>query len=77
MWNAVVYEAANGDTRFLEMLRESMAPRPGPAGLIEQMIAQKRNLFGDDHRVVGQFKLARKAGELHLWAEARDPKPSN
>ena len=41
------------------------------------MIARKRNLFGDDHRVVGQFKLTRKKGELRLWAEARDPKPSN
>jgi len=77
VWNAVVYEAANGETRFLDMLRESMAPRPELAEPIEQMIARKRNLFGDDHRVVGQFKLTRKDGEVRLWAEARDPRPSN
>ena len=31
VWNAVVYEMANGETRFLDMLRESMAPRPDQA----------------------------------------------
>ena len=77
VWNAVVYESANDDTRFLDMLRESMAPRPELATGIEQMIVRKRSLFGDDHRVVGQFKLTRKDGEVRLWAEARDPKPSN
>ena len=77
VWNAVVYETANGETRFLDMLREAMAPRPELAEPIEQMIARKRSLFGDDHRVVGQFKLTCKDGELRLWAEARDPKPSN
>ena len=77
VWNAVVYETANDDTRFLDMLRESMAPRSELAMGIEQMIARKRSLFGDDHRVVGQFKLTRKGGEVRLWAEARDPKPSN
>ena len=77
VWNAVVYETALGETRFLDMLRESMAPRPELAEPIEQLIARKRSLFGDDHRVVGQFKLTRKDGELRLWAEARNPMPSN
>ena len=70
-------EVFYGETRFLNMLREAMAPRQELAESIEQMIARKRSLFGDDHRAVGQFKLIRKDGELRLWAEARNPKPSN
>ena len=73
LWNAVVYEAANGETRFLDMLRESMASEPQLAALVEQLIVRKRSLFADDYRVVGQYKLIRKEGELRLWAEARTP----
>ncbi|OHB67320.1 MAG: hypothetical protein A2V70_09915 [Planctomycetes bacterium RBG_13_63_9] len=77
VWNAVVYETANGETRFLDMLRESISPEPEMAVAIEQLIVRKRSLFGEDHRVVGQYKLTRKDGELRLWAEARNPMPSN
>jgi len=76
-WNAVVYEVANGDTRFLDMLHELTAAEPEVTAIMEQMIARKRNLYADDYRVIGQFKLTRKNGEVRLWAEARDPKPSN
>ena len=77
VWNAVVYETTLGETRFLDMLREAMASQPELAASIEQMIARKRSLFDDDLRAVGQFKLTRKDGELRLWAEARNPYPSN
>jgi len=77
VWNAVVYESANGETRFLDILRESMSSEPLLAAGIEQLIARKYSLFADDHRVVGQYKLTRKDGELRLWAETRDPRPSN
>jgi hypothetical protein len=77
VWNAVVYETANGETRFLDMLCHSMSSDPLVTAVIEPLIARKRNLFADDHRLVGQYKLTRKKGELHLWAEARDPSSSN
>ena len=73
VWNAVVYKDANGETRFLDMLRESMASEPQLAAVVEQLIVRKRSLFADDYRVVGQYKLTRKEGELRLWAEARTP----
>ena len=77
VWNAVVYETARGEKRFLDMVRELAAPEPQLAAVIEQLIARKYNLFGDDIRVVGQYKVTRKDGELNLWAEARSPWPSN
>ena len=54
VWNAVVYETANGEVRFLNMLRDSTSPEPYLAAMIEQLIARKRSLFGDDHRIVGE-----------------------
>jgi len=77
VWNAVLYETANGETRFLDMLRESMMSEPQLAAVVGQLIARKRSLFGDDHRVVGQYKLTCKDGELRLWAEARTPWAAN
>ena len=73
VWNAVVYETANGETRFINTLRESTSHRPELALFIGQLIFRKHNLFGDDHRLIGRYKLIRKDGELRLRAEARDP----
>lgn len=69
VWNAVVYADAAGNSRFLNSLRKLTGNNPLIAGLI----TRKRNLFGDDHRLIGQYKLSRKQGEIRLWAEARDP----
>ena len=46
----------------------------GPDATDDQLIFRKHNLFGNDHRLVGEFKLTRKNGELNLRAEARDPR---
>jgi hypothetical protein len=32
-------------------------------------------LFADDQRLIGNYRVTRKRGELTLWAEARDPYP--
>ena len=69
VWNAVVYADAAGNSQLLNCLRQLTGNDP----LIAGMITRKRNLFGDDHRLIGQYKLSRKEGELRLWAEARDP----
>ena len=77
VWNAVVYESVNGETRFIDMVRESTAQEPEVASIVAFMIARKRSLFGGDHRLVWEFKLIYKDGERRLRAEARDPRPSN
>lgn len=77
IWNAVVYDTVNGNTKFIEMVRHAMAPAPDLAARIDQLIVRKHSLFGDDHRLVGEFKLTRQNGELRLRAEARDPTSTN
>lgn len=74
VWNSVVYDTVNGETRHVDRLRQSTSHDPEQALFIAQLVFRKHNLFGDDHRLVGEFKLTRKNGELNLRAEARDPR---
>lgn len=73
VWNAVVYESVNSDTQYLQMARDLTKGQPEIEALINQLIQRKRQLFGDDHRLVGEFKLTLTNGELNLRVEARDP----
>lgn len=74
VWNSVVYDTVNGETKLVDQLRQSTSHDPDMSLFIAQLIFRKHNLFGDDHRLVGEFKLTRKNGELNLRAEARDPR---
>jgi hypothetical protein len=74
VWNAVVYADAVDNSDFLDGIRELTGHKPIIAALIEQLIKRKRELFGDDHRLVGEHKFYRKDGELRFRAEARDPR---
>jgi len=73
VWNAVVYETANGNTHFMTMLQNLTGGQPEVAALVAYMISRKRTLFGDDHRLVGEFKFVQKDGERRLRVEARSP----
>lgn len=74
VWNSVVYDTVNGETKLVDQLRQSTLHDPDMALFIAQLIFRKHNLFGDDHRLVGEFKLTRTNGELNLRAEARGPR---
>jgi hypothetical protein len=41
--------------------------------LVEHMIARKRSLFGGDQRLIGEYKIFRRDGEVRLRAEAKSP----
>jgi len=74
VWNSVVYDTVNGETKLVDQLRQSTAHDPDMAVFIAQLVFRKHNLFGEDHRLVGEFKLTRKDGEMNLRVEARDPR---
>lgn len=74
VWNGVVYDDANGNSHYLDMMRNQTRHERDIAAMVDQLIDRKRTLFGDDDRLVGEFKFIRKGGNLHLRAEARDPK---
>jgi len=73
VWNAVVYESVKQDAHCLEMLQDLTASEPEIVLLVDQLIERKRSQYGNDHRIVGDFKLTIRSGELNLRAEARDP----
>lgn len=73
VWNAVVYETVNQDAHCLDMLEDLTAAEPEAALLVNQLIQRKRHQYGDDHRLVGEFKVTIRGDEVNLRAEARDP----
>lgn len=73
VWNAVVYADAGTNKQTLADVQASMGHAPQLKGFVEALIERKRTHFGDDHRLIGEYKLFRKDGEIRLRAEARDP----
>lgn len=73
VWNGAVYDKVNGNGDFVDGMRKHAGHDRKIAALVEHLIARKHKLFGDDDRLVGEFKFIRKGGKLHLRAEARDP----
>jgi hypothetical protein len=74
VWNAVVFDAVGRSSRWVEQLRSNLAGQdPRVQALVEQLIARKGSLFGDDHRLIGEYQLYRHHGQPRLRAEARRP----
>jgi hypothetical protein len=74
VWNAVVYADVAKNGRTLGTLRSSIDCDPESKELIEALIERKRTLFGDDQRLIGEYTVYRKDGEIRLRAESRDPR---
>lgn len=77
VWNAVVYADVGGNARMLEGVRTSTKLDSQLGAFVEALIDRKRTLFGDDDRLIGEYKLRRKGDEWRLRAEARDPTSAN
>ena len=73
VWNAMIFEDVKGDDHYMLRLRELMANDPVLDVLATELIGRKRAIFSDDIRLIGDYRVTRKHGELRLWAEARDP----
>lgn len=73
VWNSVVYEATQGDKHYMTMLQDLTGGQPEVAALVAFMISRKRTLFGDDHRLIGEFRFIDKDGERRLQVESRSP----
>jgi hypothetical protein len=73
VWNAVVFDAVDCSSRWVDQLRDLAGHDPHVRPIIEQLVARKQTLFGNDHRLVGEYQLYRHHGELRLRAEARRP----
>ncbi|MBV9180780.1 MAG: hypothetical protein JO356_05660 [Acidobacteria bacterium] len=72
-WNAVIFADVLHNHWYIDEARRLTANAAGPAMLMMEMIARKRELFADDTRLIGNWKLTRTEDSLHLHADARDP----
>lgn len=72
-WNAVVVADVLGDDRYLVDLRERLGREREGAAIVEQMIARKRTLFGDDARMIGTWEVRMTGDGINVRADARDP----
>ena len=72
-WNAVIFADVLINNQYIDEVRRLTAATAGPAMLVEQMIARKRELFADDTRLIGNWKLTRTEDGINLHADARDP----
>jgi len=72
-WNAVIFADVLNNNRYIDEARRLTANAGGPAMLMEQMIARKRELFADDTRLIGNWNVKSAEGGINLHAEARDP----
>ena len=70
-----MYADATNDDRHLSEIRRLLGEDLPSRLICEQMISRKRELFGDDHRLVGEHKITMEDGGFKLWAEARTPYP--
>ena len=77
VWNAVVYADAVGDDAHIKEIRRLMRDDGTLRLITEELIARKRALFGDDHRLVGDHRVTRQGRGFKLWAEARSPFPED
>jgi hypothetical protein len=75
VWNAAVFDAVNHSSGWLDQVRDLASHNPGVRALVEQLIARKQSLFGNDLRLIGKYQFFRRHGELRLRAEARQPNP--
>lgn len=63
-WNAVIFADVLNNNQYIDDVRRLTAGAAGPDILMEQVIARKRELFGDDARLIGDWSVKRTAGAL-------------
>lgn len=76
VWNAVVFDKVNGNDHYVSWINDLISDDLQRA-LVNQLVVRKKEFFGEDQRVIGNYTVTYSNGELHVWAEARAPKPSS
>ncbi len=73
VWNVYVFDAANENDRFRQMLKQCVGSQWETNPLLRKLVERRTQLFRDDMRLIGDFKVRFDGSELRIWAEARDP----
>ena len=72
-WNAVILSNVEGAPDYLDMIKTKLEHDIEGFAMVSELIDRKRKVFGGDQRLIGNYRVRMKHGELRLWAEARDP----
>jgi hypothetical protein len=76
VWNAVLLDSVNENDYYNGYLEELLSKNPGFDILIKPLIERRKTLFANDKRMIGNFTVTYKDGNLNVRAEARAvPKP--
>jgi hypothetical protein len=74
IWNAIVFDHANGTRETLTQIRQALANDPVGLEIVEILVELKQTLFRDDLRLIGNYQVTKlENGDINVWAEARDP----
>lgn len=73
VWNSIIIDKVNKNSKLISMLRESVKNDFGASSIIENLISRKHEIFYDDFRLIGDYKLKKEREEWRLQVEARDP----
>ena len=74
IWNAVVFDKVFENTDYISEIRATFKHDKEGSSLIDYFITRKNELFGDDLRIIGEYKIIMMDGnKWRLRADARDP----
>jgi len=74
VWNGVIMDSVNQDDHYIKRLYQLVPKHSEYTELLDQLILRKKTLFAEDKRLIGNYKVTYKDGDLHVRAEARSAK---
>ena len=73
VWNAVLLDSVNNNDYYIGYIEEILSQNPGFDFFINPLIERRKTLFANDKRMIGNFTVTYKDGNLNVRAEARAP----
>ena len=73
VWNAVLLDSVNKNDFHNEYIENLLSENPGFDMFIKPLIERRKTLFANDKRMIGNFTVTYKDGNLNVRAEARAP----
>lgn len=66
VWNAAVMDATRENPQFLAEMRKLVAQEYPIAQMVEGLITRKQTQFGHNLRLLGEYRILKRAGEWRL-----------
>ena len=73
VWNAFLLDSVNKNDFHNEYIENLLSENPGFDMFIKPLIERRKTLFANDKRMIGNFTVTYKDGNLNVRAEARAP----